>query len=232
MLKLILIVASATIFVLLLVSIFFFRHKLSKTNHRNDIENPSPDNNQKKQDTAAATVEELTTFEGGEDLTIDEILEAPGEVIGKYHYGTLYKASLQSTQRTTLLMFLRPAAVESSVDDVVRFLGSIRHRNLVPMLGFYAGGRGERLLVHPFYGRGNLSEFITGKFDFDFLFVSRECEKGKESEGKLSEYRGNVGNPFRFRLLLVFHGRIREDDDSGSAGGHVFYLSFLPYIYF
>ncbi|XP_022994989.1 putative kinase-like protein TMKL1 [Cucurbita maxima] len=161
MLKLILIVASATIFVLLLLSIFFFRHKLSKSNHRHDIENPSPDNNQKKQDTTAATVEELTTFQGGEDLTIDEILEAPGEVIGKYHYGTLYKASLQSTQRATLLMFLRPAAVESSVDDVVRFLGSIRHRNLVPMLGFYAGGRGERLLVHPFYGRGNLSEFIT-----------------------------------------------------------------------
>lgn len=157
MLKLILLVASATIFLLLLISIFIFRLKLSKNHH---IHNPSPNKNKKTEHTPP----ELTTFEGGEDLTIDEILEAPGEVIGKSHYGTLYKATLQSTQTTRLLRFLRPAAGGGDHnDDVVRFLGSIRHRNLVPLLGFYAGGRGEKLLIHPFYEQGNLAEFIRGE---------------------------------------------------------------------
>ncbi|XP_038877112.1 putative kinase-like protein TMKL1 [Benincasa hispida] len=159
MLKLILLVASATIFILLLISIFLFRLKLSK-NH--DIENPSSKKNKKTEHRPPPPPPpELTTFEGGEYLTIDEILEAPGEVIGKSHYGTLYKATLQSTQTTRLLRFLRPAASGGDdQDDVVRLLGSIRHRNLVPLLGFYAGGRGEKLLVHPFYEQGNLAEFI------------------------------------------------------------------------
>ncbi|XP_022969804.1 putative kinase-like protein TMKL1 [Cucurbita maxima] len=162
MLKFILLVASAAIFVLLLISIFFFfffRHKLSLTEHRHDVERPCTDQNKKKEHTPPPSPPSLATFEGGEDLTIDEILEAPGEVIGKSHYGTLYKASLQSTQSTRLLRFLRPGAGGGEY-DVVRFLGSIRHRNLVPMLGFYAGGRGERLLVHPFYGQGNLADLI------------------------------------------------------------------------
>lgn len=181
MLKLILIIASVTIFILLLISIFIFRHKLSKTNPRDDdVENPSSE--KKKPDTAA---EELITFEGGEDLTIDEILEAPGEVIGKSHYGTLYKALLQSTQEMKLLRFLRPAAVERSDagagNEVVRFLGSIRHRNLVPMVGFYAGGRGEKLLIHPFYGGGNLAELVRGNF-FDLKIFCLFLEK---LEGKI-----------------------------------------------
>ncbi|KAL0542073.1 hypothetical protein IC582_022162 [Cucumis melo] len=162
MLKLILPLASATLFLLLLITIFLLRLKLSK-NH--DIEKSSTthktNNNNKTDHTPLPPPPELTTFEGGQDLTIDEILEAPGEVIGKSHYGTLYKAVLQTTQTIRLLRFLRPAAAGGEDQhDLVRFLGSVRHRNLVPLLGSYAGGRGEKLLVHPFYEHGNLAEFI------------------------------------------------------------------------
>lgn len=65
-----------------------------------------------------------------------------------------------------LLRFLRPICTARVEDfgDVVQLLGCIRHPNLVPLLGFYAGPRGEKLLVHPFLRRGNLSDFIRGKF--------------------------------------------------------------------
>ncbi|KAI3800064.1 hypothetical protein L1987_35372 [Smallanthus sonchifolius] len=101
-------------------------------------------------------------FEGGEDLTCFDILDAPGEVIGKSSYGTLYRANLLSDS-VLLLRFLRPACTIEKVQDVmhvVQLLGSVRHPNLVPLCGFYSGPRGEKLLVHPFYKRGNLAQFI------------------------------------------------------------------------
>ncbi|KAD7480355.1 hypothetical protein E3N88_03491 [Mikania micrantha] len=101
-------------------------------------------------------------FEGGEDLTCFDILDAPGEVIGKSSYGTLYRANLLSDS-VLLLRFLRPACTIEKVQDVmhvVQLLGSVRHPNLVPLCGFYSGPRGEKLLVYPFYRRGNLAQFI------------------------------------------------------------------------
>ncbi|KAL4575987.1 hypothetical protein LXL04_012075 [Taraxacum kok-saghyz] len=105
---------------------------------------------------------DLIRFEGGEDLTCFDILDAPGEVIGKSSYGTLYRANLMSDS-VLLLRFLRPACCTVKVQDVmhvVQVLGAIRHPNLVPLSAFYSGPRGEKLLVHPFYRRGNLAQFI------------------------------------------------------------------------
>ncbi|XP_022923153.1 putative kinase-like protein TMKL1 [Cucurbita moschata] len=106
--------------------------------------------------------EDLLTFQGGQDLTILDILEAPGEVIGKANHGTLYKAYLQGSSTVRLLRFLRPVCTAGHDDFVseIEFLGSIRHPNLVPLLGFYSGPRTEKLLIHPFYRRGNLAQFI------------------------------------------------------------------------
>uniref|UniRef100_A0A7N0VC44 Protein kinase domain-containing protein n=1 Tax=Kalanchoe fedtschenkoi TaxID=63787 RepID=A0A7N0VC44_KALFE len=115
--------------------------------------------------------EALTTFEGGEDLTIADILEAPGEVIGKSGYGTVYKAALEQCSTVNLLRFLRPtcSAKTEEVGEVTGLLGSIRHPNLVPLQAFYAGPRGEKLLVHPFYRFKNLAQFIRDE--------NEECHK-------------------------------------------------------
>ena len=48
------------------------------------------------------------------------------------------------------------------VVGVIHVLGRMRHNSLVPLEAFYAGSKGEKLLVHPFYGYGNLSRFIIG----------------------------------------------------------------------
>ncbi|KAL7229438.1 hypothetical protein ACSBR2_008031 [Camellia fascicularis] len=106
--------------------------------------------------------EDLIQFQCGEDLTVHDILDAPGEVIGKSSYGTLYMASLMRTDSVLLLRFLRPTCTVKmkEVVPVIQLLGSIRHPNLVPLRAFYAGSRGEKLLVHPFYGRGNLTQFM------------------------------------------------------------------------
>nr|DAD47698.1 TPA_asm: hypothetical protein HUJ06_017635 [Nelumbo nucifera] len=101
--------------------------------------------------------EDLLTFPGGESLTIHDILDAPGE-----DYGTLYKASLQRHESVRLLRFLRPACTGrmKEIIDAIQMLGYVRHPNLVPLQAFYAGPRGEKLLVHPFLSRGTLAQFI------------------------------------------------------------------------
>ncbi|KAF8047594.1 hypothetical protein N665_2937s0003 [Sinapis alba] len=171
LLKLILAVSLPTTFLIgisiVVISIFCRRRRRTTTESnelQNDVESPYEKQDFSGSETEEEEEEELVIFEGGEDLTICDILEAPGEVIGKSSYGTLYKASLQRSGKVRVLRFLRPlCAVRSDpeeFDGVMESLGFVRHDNLVPLLGFYVGNRGEKLMIHPFFGSGNLSEFI------------------------------------------------------------------------
>lgn len=150
-----------------LVALFYLFQRARSRNDQRDVESLG------QVDHKGTQPEDLLIFQGGEELTICDILEAPGEVIGKSNYGTLYKALLQSSSGLRLLRFLRPACASRTDEfiDGVEFLGSIRHPNLVPLLGFYSGPRGEKLLIHPFYLRGNLAEFIRGTFAFAFAYA-------------------------------------------------------------
>ncbi|XP_002510997.2 putative kinase-like protein TMKL1 [Ricinus communis] len=152
MLKLILGLTSAIVLISLILVIFRYFRK-----SQNDVESPELKHGDDETET-----EDLVTFQGGQDLTIDDILDAPGEVIGKSNYGTLYRALLHRSNSVRLLRFLRPICIArfKDFDEVIQLLGYVRHPNLVPLLGFYAGPRGEKLLIHPFLGRGNLAQFI------------------------------------------------------------------------
>ncbi|XP_038686530.1 putative kinase-like protein TMKL1 [Tripterygium wilfordii] len=157
MLKLVLGLTSTVFFIVLVLILVFFWHKRRAKHGQNDME--SIGEKQRDEETQG---EDLLTFQGVQDLTIADILDAPGEVIGKSNYGTLYKALLQRSNSVRLLRFLRPASTArvKEFGDVIQFLGCIRHPNLVPLLGFYAGPRGEKLLVNPFCRPGNLAQFI------------------------------------------------------------------------
>lgn len=156
--KLILILApiSLSFFIILCFLIYFFRNRASNPN---PIDNESGFKIDEKENRES---EDLIRFEGGEDLTVYDILEAPGEVIGKSSYGTLYRACLVRNNSVLLLRFLRPACALKlkEIVPLIQNLGSIRNPNLVPLRAFYAGQRGEKLLVHPFYLCGTLAEFI------------------------------------------------------------------------
>lgn len=157
MLILVLGLVSATLVVIVTLYVIFHWRKSSKHEVK-DIENV-----EEKQEEVTQK-EDLMIFQGGEDLTICDILDAPGEVIGKSNYGTLYKALLQRSNKVRLLRFLRPVCTikGEELDEMILFLGRIRHPNLVPILGFYTGPRGEKLIVHPFYRHGSLTQFIRG----------------------------------------------------------------------
>lgn len=113
-------------------------------------------------------------FTGGEHLRIQDILDAPGEVVGKSSYGTFYRASIKrssagdgsvgASDAVMLLRFVRPVCIGRSEEimPVIRVIGFVRHPNLVPLVSFYVGPRGEKLFIHPFYAAGNLAQFLKG----------------------------------------------------------------------
>ncbi|TVU04468.1 hypothetical protein EJB05_47578, partial [Eragrostis curvula] len=90
----------------------------------------------------------LVVFEGGEHLTLEEVLNATGQVVAKASYCTVYKAKLASGGGSIELRLLRDGCCRSRVSVEVRRMGRARHENLVALRAFYQGRRGEKLLVY------------------------------------------------------------------------------------
>ncbi|KAL8217994.1 hypothetical protein R6Q57_021367 [Mikania cordata] len=163
---------------------------------------------------------ELIRFNGGGDLTSVDILDAPGEIIGKSGYGTLYRANVVRTDSIVCLRFLRPTCTQKVQDlmHMVQLLGSIRHPNLVPLYGFYYGPRDEKLLVHPFYEAGNLAKFFKDEKD--------ECHKwrviSKISRGiarGLNHLHTGFQNP-------IIHGNLKSKNIFLDQNQHPFVSDF------
>lgn len=103
----------------------------------------------------------LIIFQGGEHLTLEDVLNATGQVIEKTTYGTAYKAKL-ADGATIALRLLREGSCKdrSSCLPVIRQLGKVRHENLIPLRAFYQGKRGEKLLIYDYFPSRTLHDLL------------------------------------------------------------------------
>ncbi|KAK9280868.1 hypothetical protein L1049_003759 [Liquidambar formosana] len=103
----------------------------------------------------------LILFQGGEHLTLEDVLNATGQVMEKTSYGTVYKAKL-ADGGTIALRLLREGSCKdrSSCLPVIKQLGRVRHENLIPLRAFYQGKRGEKLLIYDYLPNRNLHDFL------------------------------------------------------------------------
>ncbi|XP_031100234.1 putative kinase-like protein TMKL1 [Ipomoea triloba] len=103
----------------------------------------------------------LIIFQGGEHLTLEDVLNATGQVMEKTSYGTVYKAKL-ADGGTIALRLLREGSCKdrSSSLPVIKQLGKIRHENLVPLRAFYQGKRGEKLLIYDYLPNRTLYDLL------------------------------------------------------------------------
>ncbi|KFK39767.1 hypothetical protein AALP_AA3G285100 [Arabis alpina] len=103
----------------------------------------------------------LVVFQGGENLTLEEVLNATGQVMEKTSYGTVYKAKL-SEGVTIALRLLREGSCKdrNSCMPTIKQLGRIRHENLVPLRAFYQGKRGEKLLIYDYLPNRSLHDLL------------------------------------------------------------------------
>ncbi|KAF9688456.1 hypothetical protein SADUNF_Sadunf02G0199000 [Salix dunnii] len=107
----------------------------------------------------------LILFQGGEHLTLEDVLNATGQVMEKTSYGTVYKAKL-ADGGTIALRLMREGSCKdrSSCLPVIKQLGKIRHDSLIPLRAFYQGKRGEKLLIY---------DYLPNRTLHDLLFESK-----------------------------------------------------------
>ncbi|PSR89708.1 Kinase-like protein TMKL1 precursor [Actinidia chinensis var. chinensis] len=103
----------------------------------------------------------LILFQGGEHLTLEEVLNATGQVMEKTSYGTIYKAKL-ADGGTIALRLLREGCCKdgSSCLPVIRQLGRVRHENVIPLRAFYQGKRSEKLLIYDYLPNRTLHDLL------------------------------------------------------------------------
>ncbi|KAJ4778176.1 Kinase-like protein tmkl1-like [Rhynchospora pubera] len=103
----------------------------------------------------------LIVFQGGEHLTLEEVLNATGQVMEKSSYGTVYKAKLSDGGNIALRLLREGSSKEpEECVPMVRELARARHENLVPLRAFYQGKRGEKLLVYDYFPHKSLFEIL------------------------------------------------------------------------
>uniref|UniRef100_A0A453SD55 Protein kinase domain-containing protein n=1 Tax=Aegilops tauschii subsp. strangulata TaxID=200361 RepID=A0A453SD55_AEGTS len=106
----------------------------------------------------------MVVFQGGEHLTLGEVLNATGQVVEKASYCTVYKAKLADGGGNIELRLLREGSCKdaASCGPAVRRIGRARHENLVPLRAFYQGRRGEKLLVYDYFPHRTLHDLLHG----------------------------------------------------------------------
>ncbi|XP_020571954.1 putative kinase-like protein TMKL1 isoform X2 [Phalaenopsis equestris] len=159
-LLIILTVVSLSLFLLLCSALYLYFRRRCAIRSRRSCEDSMEG---KSFELVKVEAEELIVFPGCEHLSTKDILDAPGEVVGKSSYGTLYRATIRiSDAGVMLLRFIHPTCSRRTRDvlTAIRLIGLMRHPNLVPLRALYVGLRGEKLFIYPYYAAGNLAQFL------------------------------------------------------------------------
>lgn len=104
-------------------------------------------------------------------LTLADILLATNNfcktnIIGDGGFGTVYKAVLPDTKRTVAIKKLGGARTQGNREFLAEMetLGKVKHRNLVPLLGYCSFGE-EKLLVYEYMVNGSLDLWLQNRAD-------------------------------------------------------------------
>uniref|UniRef100_A0A7N0VC04 Uncharacterized protein n=1 Tax=Kalanchoe fedtschenkoi TaxID=63787 RepID=A0A7N0VC04_KALFE len=86
----------------------------------------------------------LIVFQRGEHLTLEDVLNATGQVMEKTSYGSIYKAKLVDCGANALRLLIEGSCKEKwPCLPLIKQLGRIRHENFIPLHAFCQGRRGD-----------------------------------------------------------------------------------------
>ncbi|XP_023755472.1 probably inactive leucine-rich repeat receptor-like protein kinase At5g48380 [Lactuca sativa] len=152
-------VGGATIAALILVfGMLFFMRKVVRKRKDDD-----PDGNKWAKSIKGAKTIKLSMFENPvSKMRLSDLMKATNSfskdnIIGSGRTGCLYKAEFEDG---SLLMIKRLQDTQHSEKEFaseMSTLGKVKHRNLVPLLGFCVAKK-ERLLVYKYMANGNLHD--------------------------------------------------------------------------
>ncbi|KAF8053680.1 hypothetical protein N665_1383s0003 [Sinapis alba] len=103
--------------------------------------------------------------EGGEGMyTLDQLMRASAELLGRGSVGTTYKAVMVNQMIVTVKRFApSKTAVTSDLEfeNHMEMVGKLRHPNLVPTKAYFQSN-GERLVIYDYQPNGSLFNLIHG----------------------------------------------------------------------
>ena len=113
--------------------------------------------------------------EGGEGMyTLDQLMRASAELLGRGSVGTTYKAVMVNQMIVTVKRFApSKTAVTSDLEfeNHMEKVGKLRHPNLVPTKAYFQSN-GERLVIYDYQPNGSLFNLIHGnRFIYFYVFV-------------------------------------------------------------
>lgn len=92
-------------------------------------------------------------------FSLDELLRASAEVLGKGTFGTTYKATLEMGVSVAVKRLKDVTATEREFRERIEQVGKMVHHNLVPLRGYYFS-RDEKLVVYDYMPMGSLSALL------------------------------------------------------------------------
>uniref|UniRef100_A0A0D9VN29 Protein kinase domain-containing protein n=1 Tax=Leersia perrieri TaxID=77586 RepID=A0A0D9VN29_9ORYZ len=107
----------------------------------------------------------------GEMYSLEELLRASAETLGRGEVGSTYKAVMETGFIVTVKRMREPAAGAAEFGRRAEELGRLRHPNVVALRAYFQA-KEERLLVYDYYPNGSLFSLLHGP-------SSRASSKGK-----------------------------------------------------
>lgn len=98
-------------------------------------------------------------------FSLDELLRASAEVLGKGTFGTTYKATMEMGTSVAVKRLKDVTAPEREFREKIEQVGKMVHHNLVPLRGYYFS-RDEKLVVYDYMPMGSLSALLHGILSF------------------------------------------------------------------
>ncbi|KAL3501938.1 hypothetical protein ACH5RR_036387 [Cinchona calisaya] len=94
-------------------------------------------------------------------FSLDELLRASAEVLGKGNIGTTYKAYVETGDEVVVKRVKNVCLSEKEFRERIEELGALEHENLVPIRGFFYG-KEEKLLMFESLPMGSLYSVLHG----------------------------------------------------------------------
>ena len=94
-------------------------------------------------------------------FSLDDLLRASAEVLGKGTFGTAYKAALEMGVTVAVKRSKDVTACEREFKEKMEEVGKLVHDKLVPLRGYYYS-RDEKLVVYDYMPMGSLSTLLHG----------------------------------------------------------------------
>ncbi|XP_058069144.1 probable leucine-rich repeat receptor-like protein kinase At1g68400 [Magnolia sinica] len=151
----------------LIIGVFIYCCWIRRRRGERDVEKEEKEKKRNGVSVREVKEEEMVFFEGCEGFeTVEDLLRASAEMLGKGSVGSTYKAVMEGGGKAVVVKRVRERGRRKvgdwkEVDGLMREIGRLRHANVVGLRAYY-WSKDEMLLVYDYMRNGSLHSLLHG----------------------------------------------------------------------